>query len=1527
MCAFKSKGVHATWRLRREQVKSGASHQWKSYSKYLIFSAKSENQSTRFVAIPNSGTERDIENARQEEICAQAKTTKYIENSVEIAPSSSIKKESRMQDFPNDDSRNLTHPQMEESYHDDVDVVEDQREKGECSIERKDSSSSSDYEKMNIIDCKVAKVSRITPEYLTRINKIEEVIPAISNITVKSKSVNDLATEEPTYESVYVKYSKQDTESVTSDENDASSRQKKKKQKRFTKNVLHYVPRHLVKQPKKKKKLKKKYALSSSLSSLRSLYAAPSKTVQDSCSTTGLSREVTISLPTNFVHVASATNPSLVSNENTDKSVVVITHQQICATLPLLVGKDERRASVGNENAKRSKVDAGMSPVDVDRNSSQTAGEPIDKSVAGKLSRNVTRFLHRARSWCLCKLRLAQTWLHLHNCFRIIQSRGNNNCTHYAEIKSESLRDQQFQAAKVLETSQVVKIAIENQADSPEGETYEQVCQSSPRALPQANSSFLWSSHRAKTFPSDKHSREQTPDIRASLQENDEDADSEEYDDVGPSNFVAQAELNYDDVGPPTNQEDKELAVLIEDCEEIYDDVMPPAFQQNDSAVIECDYPIPKTVEKVSSKEPLVKLRATSKGHAEASRLAPSDDRYFTADNEYSNVDEAHLGEEERDELGVYDDVGLPEPAEERVNSLYAGSTPGYIFGLTSMNGKESEWEDVEEVSSVLRPYEKNDPCEKGNEGQAAVSGKKKFTQRWSRKTRKQRSRRSRRSIKATTRTTLGTVIAVAVSLGGGSILLIGEPNRIAEEWQSANRNEEDSPCRTQGLVQLRVVNLDEDVDTQETSCYVHEDNTSDDSTYESLYSCQQDDFSSDSEGTSDKRQHSRRHASDGNCVINTYLECPTRPNPPPPREASLTQSLGRRVKMLRRTWSITKGSLGRIRRRTSVEDCFDEKEQSEHHHHHVDIGKYFNFRKHFKKNIASPSTFYLDENEKNNVCGANDNNNGIAKEAIYTNSQYMGSGSDDSSRSLATNIDHYSVLADQEPLYQFYAAAVARVAFESDSEGYEEVENIMWKKSPATADLARSGQRMLWCHTPQVIHSGLLERLTSEEKKIQEAKFEILTSEASYLNSLRVLENEFLNNHALIHEILMPIEVKKLFGGVTSVLSASQTFLAELEAVWREDPMLPGLSDVLLKHAEKYQTTYVTYCSNQVSIDTTLKDLKARKGAKFLEAVKRVEMRPACQNLSLHSFLMLPMQRVTRLPLLADAVLSKLSIESLDRACWEQVLSSLGNVVAECNEGARTATQEAEMEALARKLEYCAKIKPIVLRGKQLVRKGSVVQLSTKTDTEYKLTFGKKFNKTPLYLLLFTDYLLVTKLKSNTQDESYTVIDACKRNLLALESASEESPFAGRNAMILTLLENHSGRHVEYVLTCGNNTERERWLEAASPPKRGLVGETLYESWDCPQMIAIYPYSSNQPDELSLQPGDVINVLRKMADGWYHGEKLVGGAQGWYPANYTKEIASEHIRARNLKQRHRLLTLSSSVIQQRMAKHNQVTH
>lgn len=62
----------------------------------------------------------------------------------------------------------------------------------------------------------------------------------------------------------------------------------------------------------------------------------------------------------------------------------------------------------------------------------------------------------------------------------------------------------------------------------------------------------------------------------------------------------------------------------------------------------------------------------------------------------------------------------------------------------------------------------------------------------------------------------------MAVSLGGGTVLLLGDESEKIE-GRTADRYQDDPPRRTQGLVQLRIINLDEDMDTQETSCYVHE--------------------------------------------------------------------------------------------------------------------------------------------------------------------------------------------------------------------------------------------------------------------------------------------------------------------------------------------------------------------------------------------------------------------------------------------------------------------------------------------------------------------------------------------------------------------------------------------------------------------------------------------------------------------------------------------------------------------------------
>lgn len=68
-------------------------------------------------------------------------------------------------------------------------------------------------------------------------------------------------------------------------------------------------------------------------------------------------------------------------------------------------------------------------------------------------------------------------------------------------------------------------------------------------------------------------------------------------------------------------------------------------------------------------------------------------------------------------------------------------------------------------------------------------------------------------------------------------------------------------------------------------------------------------------------------------------------------------------------------------------------------------------------------------------------------------------------------------------------------------------------------------------------------------------------------------------------------------------------------------------------------------------------------------------------------------------------------------------------------------------------------------------------------------------------------------------------------------------------------------------ILSCTSETERQRWLQATAPPISENPYETLYEQWDCPQVVVKHSYQSLEPDELALDIGDVVNVLKKMKD------------------------------------------------------------
>ncbi|XP_039301038.1 translation initiation factor IF-2-like, partial [Nilaparvata lugens] len=159
------------------------------------------------------------------------------------------------------------------------------------------------------------------------------------------------------------------------------------------------------------------------------------------------------------------------------------------------------------------------------------------------------------------------------------------------------------------------------------------------------------------------------------------------------------------------------------------------------------------------------------------------------------------------------------------------------------------------------------------------------------------------------------------------------------------------------------------------------------------------------------------------------------------------------------------------------------------------------------------------------------------------------------SDRSSSHGSDLHLRFAD-EPLYQFYNETVTKEELNKcysrddssrgsvadfDSDGYEEIgSDRLLISRPSAMDLIAPKQghhRTLWCEIPEVINSEILKTLSKDERRIQEAKFEVMTSEASYLKSLTVLEKHFANSAAFKDESVLPTEDRKsLFGHLTGV-------------------------------------------------------------------------------------------------------------------------------------------------------------------------------------------------------------------------------------------------------------------------------------------------------------------------------------------------------------------------------------------------------
>ncbi|EDL14965.1 mCG3923, isoform CRA_c, partial [Mus musculus] len=424
-----------------------------------------------------------------------------------------------------------------------------------------------------------------------------------------------------------------------------------------------------------------------------------------------------------------------------------------------------------------------------------------------------------------------------------------------------------------------------------------------------------------------------------------------------------------------------------------------------------------------------------------------------------------------------------------------------------------------------------------------------------------------------------------------------------------------------------------------------------------------------------------------------------------------------------------------------------------------------------------------------------------------------------------------------------------------------------------------------------------------SEHRLLMQAIFEILTSEFSYLHSLSILVTEFLQSREL-RATMTQTEHHHLFSNILDVMSASQKFFEALEQRHKAQVCVEDISDILEDHAQHHFHPYIAYCSNEVYQQRTLQKL-SNSNAAFRDVLKEIEKRPACGGLPMISFLILPMQRVTRLPLLTDTLCLKTQGHPERYKAASQALKAISKLVKQCNEGAHKMERTEQIYTLNMQLDF-GKVKslPLISASRWLLKRGELFLL------EESSIFRKIASRPTCYLFLFNDVLVVTKKKS---EESYLVQDYAQLDHVQVRKLEPSEPLlpggSSRSSSVpypfqVNLLHNSEGRQEQILLSSDSASDRARWITALTYKERQWQGIT--NKGELPQVEVTKAYFAKQADEITLQQADIVLVLQE-EDGWLHGERLRDGETGWFPESFAHSITSRVAVEGNVRRMERL--------------------
>ncbi|XP_035377029.1 rho guanine nucleotide exchange factor 11-like [Electrophorus electricus] len=249
-----------------------------------------------------------------------------------------------------------------------------------------------------------------------------------------------------------------------------------------------------------------------------------------------------------------------------------------------------------------------------------------------------------------------------------------------------------------------------------------------------------------------------------------------------------------------------------------------------------------------------------------------------------------------------------------------------------------------------------------------------------------------------------------------------------------------------------------------------------------------------------------------------------------------------------------------------------------------------------------------------------------------------------------------------------------------------------------------------------ETVEPHTLASLGSREIERQAVIYELFTTEASHLRTLRVLDQVFFQK---MRNLLTVEELSCIFPNLPQVYSLHANLCESMKRL-RDSPIVQGIGDIMVSRfedaaGEEFQEQVSHLCSQQSQALELIKN--KRKDPRFAHLIQECEASPHCRRLQLKDLLVSEMQRLTKYPLLLDNIIRHTEAGSPDlqpllraQACCRGILRAVNEVVRETEHRRQLSRYQRRLDLspLERQASpVAAQFKNLDLTTKKLIHEG----------------------------------------------------------------------------------------------------------------------------------------------------------------------------------------------------------------------------